>query len=317
MNISKAMINWLLNGDPSISFQVKRDLLKSSSKEIITEQNKISIKGWGNKLLAKQDPEGTWAKGLYSPKWISTTYTLLILRRLGLSQNNASAKKGAIILINKGYYNDGGINYFGSLNHSETCVTGMILSIISYFKIDDKRLDDLATFLFEQQMPDGGWNCLSFKGAKHSSFHTTLLVLEGLREYEKITPYMANDVKASRDKAIEFLLQHHLYKSDKSGRIIDSRMTRFPFPYGWRYDVISALDFMQEVNTVKDDRMTDSIELLVNKKTKEGYWNMQTRQSGRVYFEIEKVGKPSRWNTLRALRILKWLEEKNKKNNIV
>ncbi|MBN2521111.1 MAG: hypothetical protein JXB17_11430, partial [Bacteroidales bacterium] len=174
MKISKDNINWLFNGDPSIRYHVKRDILNATEGEIKTEQNKISLEGWGNKLLAKQDTEGTWAKGLYSPKWISTTYTLLILRRLGLNQDNVHARKGAEILLDKGYYRDGGINYFGSLKHSETCVTGMILSILSYFRIDDKRLDDLARFLFEQQMHDGGWNCESFKGAKHSSFHTTL-----------------------------------------------------------------------------------------------------------------------------------------------
>ena len=301
------IINWLLEGDPSIRYQTKRDLLISSSNEIEKEQMKISKEGWGYLFLLKQDKAGTWGGNLYSPKWISTTYTLQLLRRVGLQPDNSKAKAGAKILLDKGYYDkDGGINYFRSLNHSETCVTGIILAITCYFNIIDDRIDDLANFLLKQQMPDGGWNCQSFNGATHSSFHTTLLALEGLWEYKKKTPCQNNIFEESKNKAIELLLQHKLYKSDKTGKIIKPQFTRFSFPPRWYYDVMKALDFMQKINAPKDKRFNDAINLLIKKQTKEGLWKLQAKHQGKVFFEMEKVGEPSRWNTLRALRILKW-----------
>ncbi|MFC2138981.1 hypothetical protein ACFLTE_12500 [Bacteroidota bacterium] len=301
------IIDWLLEGDASVRYQTKRDLLSFTCEELEIEQKKISKEGWGDTLLSKQDPAGTWGGNIYSPKWISTTYTLQLLRRIGLHPDSPRAKVGAKILLDKGYYDkDGGINYFGTLNHSETCVTGIILAIVSYFNIKDSRIDDLANFLFEQQMLDGGWNCQSFNGAKHSSFHTTLLALEGLREYEKKTPCMFGRCEESKKKAIELLLMHRLFKSDKTGNIIKTQFTRFSFPPRWYYDVMKALDYMQEVKAPKDERFQDAIDLLQKKQTKEGLWKLQSKHPGKVFFDMEEVGKPSRWNTVRALRILKW-----------
>ena len=306
MHLDEDIINWLLMGDPAIRFQTLKDLKGSSVYELKKEQERITREGWGKQILDYQDEKGTWANGLYSPKWISTTYTLLLLRRIGLGQDNQQAKKGAVILLNKGFYKDGGINFFGSLKHSETCVTGMVLSILCYFRIDDHRIDELANFLFTQQMADGGWNCQSFRDATHSSFHTTISVLEGLWEYEKTTPCQSAKIKESRDQAVEFLLQHRLYKSDKTGKTVDEKMTRFAFPPRWRYDVMRALDFLQEIKAHKDKRFKEAIDLLIKKRTKEGYWRLQGKHSGRVFFDMEIPGGPSRWNTLRALRILKW-----------
>lgn len=302
------IIDWLLKGDPSIRYQTMRDILNAPCEELLKERDKISRQGWGDQLLNRQDPLGTWGKGIYTPKWISTTYTLLLLRRLAISPKNPQARQGAQILLDKGFYEDNGINYFKSLNHSETCVTGIVLSILCYFNIEDARINKLVNHLFEQQMPDGGWNCQSYNKATHSSFHTTVLVLEGLREYEKYTSQLNGDCKSSSLKAIEFLLQHKLYKSDKTGKIVDYKMTYFSFPPRWRYDVMRVLDFIQEAGAEKDKRMNDAIHLLLKKRTKEGLWKLQGKHPGKTFFEMEKVGQPSRWNTLRALRILKWWE---------
>jgi hypothetical protein len=302
---NKKITEWLMNGDPSIRWQVMRDLLCNSENKCEIERKKISVKGWGEKLLLKQDIEGMWAGSLYSQKWISTTYTMLLLKSFGLSPKNSKAKKACKVLLNGGFYNDGGINYFSSLNHSETCVTGMILSLLAYFHYDDERVDNLAEFLLRQQMADGGWNCQSFKGAKHSSFHTTISVLGGFREYEKLDPKKHSIIRRSQLEGVEFLLQHRLFRSHRTGKIFDSRITRFSFPPRWRYDILRALDYFQEANIPFDIRMNDALEIVINRKRNDGKWLLQSRHAGKTYFEMEQVGKPSRWNTLRALRVLK------------
>lgn len=306
MKSNSEIVNWLLKGDPSIRYQTLRDLTNADKEEIKKEQQRISKEGWGAVLLSKQDKEGTWAKSLYSPKWISTTYTLLQLKRMGLDQKNNQAKTGVKLLLDKGLYFDGGINYFKTLNHSETCVTGIVLGLLCYFQIADERINKLADFLFQQQMSDGGWNCQSFEGATHSSFHTTMLALEGLLEYEKWNPIMSEKCYLMRSKAIEFLLCHKLYKSHRTGKIAKPQFTRFSFPPRWKYDVMKALDYMQEISALKDSRFQDAIDLLIKKRTNEGLWKLNSNHPGKVYFYMEETGKPSRWNTLRALRILKW-----------
>lgn len=302
---NKNITEWLMSGDPSIRWQVMRDLLCKSENIFEVERKKIGVEGWGEKLLSMQDIEGMWAGSLYSRKWISTTYTMLLLKSFGLSPKNSKAKKACKVLLNGGFYNDGGINYFSSLNHSETCVTGMILSLLAYFHYDDERVDNLAEFLLSQQLADGGWNCQSFKGAKHSSFHTTISVLEGFREYEKLDPKKHSDIRRSQLEGVEFLLHHRLFRSHRTGKIFDARMTRFSFPPRWRYDILRALDYFLEANIPFDIRMNDAIEIVINRKRKDGKWLLQNRHPGKTFFEFEQVGRPSRWNTLRALRVLK------------
>ena len=304
MKFDRYVISWLLEGD---CWQVHRDLLESPTVLINSEREKITQEGWGKKLLDLQDPKGTWAKALYSPKWISTTYTMLLLLRFGTLINN-NIEKACVILLDKGFYKDGGINYFKSMDHSETCVTGMILSICSNFHIDDQRLDSLAEHLVNQQMEDGGWNCESYNGAKHSSFHTTISVLEGLLGYEQFRGFDKKITKVRND-AMEFLLEHSLFRSHRTGEIFDQRMMRFSFPPRWRYDILRCLNYACDVRCSKDERFSEAIELVKKKQGKDGRWKLQNRHPGRTYFEMEKPGKPSRWNTLRALRVLKWWNE--------
>ncbi len=182
---------WLLNGDPAIRWQTRRDLLGEPPEAYEPDRARVATEGWGARLLGRQDPAGTWANALYSPKWTSTTYTLLLLRHLGLSPENPQARRGCELLLNTGFYRDGGINLFKSFKHSETCVTGMILALLGYFRSPDDRLHRIAEHLLGQQMADGGWNCEQPKGATHGSFHTTISVLEGLREYALLHPARA------------------------------------------------------------------------------------------------------------------------------
>ncbi|HET7143396.1 MAG TPA: hypothetical protein VFI68_05205 [Anaerolineales bacterium] len=307
-------ISWLLEGDPSIRWQVQRDLLNASPAKYELERRKVAKEGWGARLLTLQDSNGHWGGGVYSPKWTSTTYTMLTLRQLGLPRNNPQAKRACKIFLDEGFFADGGINFFSyAWKHSETCVTGMILTLLAYFHYPDERIHLIAAHLVNQQMPDGGWNCRSYKGATHSSFHTTILALDGLHEYQSTYPERKKRLSPVRERGHEFLLAHHLYKSHRTGKVFDAAMTRMPFPHRWRYDFIRALDYFRACDAPADERMCDAIELLKQKQKKDGLWPLNSGMSGRKYFDLEEAGQPSRWNTLRALRILNWWNETAKR----
>jgi hypothetical protein len=266
--------------------------------------------GWAARLLARQDPDGRWAGGkssdggLYSPKWISTTYTLLLLRDLGLPQGNRQARKACTPLLDGGLQKDGGVNY-GWGGSSETCITGMVLSILSYFEYDDGRLETLAAHVLERQMPDGGWNCQSRFGATHSSMNTTISVLEGLRSYELFGRGNGRVLRAAQRRGREFLLAHRLFRSHTTGDVIKPVFLRFAFPPRWHYDVLRALDHFQAVDAPRDERVSEAIDV-VRAARRDGRWPLQHRFRGKTWFEMERLGAPSRWNTLRALRVLKW-----------
>lgn len=319
-----AVIEWLLAGDPAIRWQALRDLTAAPPQEVEAERQRVGTEGWGARLLAEQAPSGMWGGGLYGPKWISTTYTLLSLRQLGLPPENHQAQAGCRLLFERGIYKDGGINYFKSMNTSEACVTGMVLSILAYFHYPDERLEAIAKHLLWRQMRDCGWNCEDVKGASHSSFHTTLSVLEGLEEYKKLLGSGAvggqggllEAIEQAQGRAHEFLLAHRLFRSHRSGEVVDGRMLRFPFPPRWRYDILRALDYFQGRASpvrgrdplARDERLLDAVQVLVKKRREDGRWPAYAGMAGRIYFELEQAGQPGRWNTLRGLRVLRWWE---------
>jgi hypothetical protein len=301
---------WLLDGDPAIRWQTLRDVVGAPKNSVERERQKVARAGWGARLLAKQESDGRWAGGmsgdggLYHPKWISTTYTMLLLRDFGLPVANPQARRACTLLLDEGVQRDGGINY--DWNQSETCVTGMVLSILSAFEYGDDRLDTVADYLLEEQMPDGGWNCRRRRGATHSSVHTTISALEGLRYYESLRRRKVAAVRAAQRRGREFLLVHRLFRSHRTGEIIKPIFLRFSFPPRWHYDILRALDYFQAVKAPRDPRLADAIEIVRNERIKDGRWPLQNSYKGKTYFEMERVGAPSRWNTLRALRVLKW-----------
>ena len=314
------MIQWLLDGDPAIRWQTLRDLVGAAKRAVEQEQRKVPRQGWGARLLDKQDPAGTWAGGqasdggLYSPKWTSTAYTMLLLRDFGLPASNPQARKACSLLLDGGLQRDGGINYgiwAKWTRKSETCVTGMVLSILSHFAYDDTRLDTLADHLLEEQMPDGGWNCRRPQGATHASVHTTISVLEGLRLYELHRGRKIPEVLAAQRRGREFLLVHRLFRSHRTGEIIKPLFLRFSFPPRWHYDILRALDYFQAVDAPCDPRLSEAIEIVRTNRNKDGRWPLQHSYKGKTYFELERLGAPSRWNTLRALRVLKWWDGGN------
>ena len=307
MLFNEETMKWLLDGDPAVVWQVQRDLLDEPTSTYEATRARVATEGWGSQFLALQDPGGTWAKGLYGPKWQSTTYTMLTLRRLGLPPDNPQTQKGCELLLEGGFMPDGGIHYTRNpkIQHSETCITGMVLSILAYFRYPDERVHSLVAHLLRQQMADGGWNCRSYQGDTHSSFHTTISALEGLWEYEKTYGESA-EIDAARMQAHEFLCLHQLYRSHRTGEIFDQKLTRLTFPPRWRYDLLRVLDYFQNCNAPQDIRMNEGIELLQARQRKDGTWPLNSGMSGRFFFHMEKAGQPSRMNTLRVLRVLRW-----------
>ena len=299
---SDGVIDWLLAGDASIRWQTLRDLAGASERGWKLEQRKVAGEGWGARLLALQDADGRWAGGVYTPKWTSTTYTLLLLRDMGLVPGNAQAVRACRLLLDQGFWRDGGINLFPrAWKHSETCVTSMVLSIARWFALDDPRMERVAEHLLAAQMPDGGWNCRAapgFGGATHGSFHTTILALEALLGW----PAGAQ----ARARGEEFLLLHRLFRSHRTGAVAKSDFTRFHFPPRWHYDVLRGLDYFRAASAPLDPRLADAIELVGAHRQGDGMWPLPKGYTGKVFFEMEKAGQASRWNTLRALRVLRW-----------
>jgi hypothetical protein len=233
---------------------------------------------------------------------------MLLLRDFGLPAD-ARTRKACALLLDHGLQRDGGINYGARATRTgrgETCIAGMVLSILSHFEYDDPRLETVANHLLEQQMPDGGWNCRRHQGATHSSVNTTISVLEGLRLYEVHRGCRVRAVRAAQRRGREFLLVHRLFRSHRTGTIIKTEFTRLVYPPRWHYDVLRALDHFQDVNATRDQRLAEAIDIVRNAQGVDGRWLLEHSYKGKTYFALERQGAPSRWNTLRALRVLRW-----------
>jgi len=307
----KRIIEWLLEGDVSIQYQTYRDLLGINRKDL---QERISCEGWGKQFLSKRNSNGHWGDRFYQPKWISTHYTLLDLRNLNLNPENEIIKEAIELVLDSGKSEDGGIPLGPSTSqHSDVCVNGMFLNYASYFNTEEKKLHSIIDSILHEIMPDGGFNCRTTRsGARHSSLHTTISVLEGLIEFNKSgSTYRMNEIQSAKASAEEFILLHRLFLSDHTGKIISKEFLKIPYPSRWKYDILRALDYFQYAKSRRDERMDESIGLIQRKRQNNGTWNMQAAHPGQVHFPIEQAGAPSRWNTFRALRVFKYFEINN------
>ncbi len=298
------IIKWLLEGDVSIQYQVYRDLLGHDRKDL---QDRIANEGWGKLFLSKRKTNGHWGLRFYQPKWTSTHYTLLDLRNLDLTPNNLGVRNTIEMVLDTSKAEDGGIRLGPSTSvHSDVCVNGMFLNYASYFQTDEQRLHSIVDSIISEIMPDGAFNCRTTRsGAIHSSLHTTLSVLEGLTEFQKAGyHYRMNELQSARESAEEFILVHQMFLSDRTGEIIRKDFLKIPYPSRWKYDILRALDYFQYAGRKWDDRMNPAIQVLLKKQNKDATWNLQAKHPGKEHFEMEKTGKPSRWNTLRAMRVL-------------
>ncbi len=298
------LIEWLLEGDVSIQHQVERDLLGRERPDL---QERIATEGWGAQFLSFRKKEGHWGQRFYQPKWISTHYTVLDLKNLAISPNNKAIKQSITQVIQTLKGPDGGILPIGKEQKSDVCVNGMFLNYAAYFGASDEDLHSIIDFLLAEHMQDGGFNCNSnYKGAVHSSMHSTLSVIEGILEYAKNGyTYRLEDLQSAEEQSRAFILQHELFRSDHTGNIIDKKMLMLSYPSRWKYDILRGLDYFQSAGVNYDPRMQAALDILKKKRRKDNKWPVQAKHPGQTHFDMEVTGGPSRWNTLRALRVLK------------
>ena len=304
--VDQNLVNWLLNGDVAVQYQTRRDLLGSGRKELEALQQRIALEGWGARYLACRRPEGHWGRTYYQPKWTCTHYTLLDLKNLGLPPRQAAAGETLTQVFSREKGKDGGINPFVTVKESDVCLNGMALSCAAYFGVGQEDLCSVIDFLLSQVMGDGGFNCHSNRGgARHSSLHSTLSVLEGLGEYRKGGyGYRLPEVRAAEEAGREFILCHRLFRSDRTGAVIHRQFLQLYHPTRWHYDILRALDYFRDAGVPYDGRMEDALTELQRKRKPDGRWLLPAGPRGQVHFTMEDPGRPSRWNTLRALRVL-------------
>jgi hypothetical protein len=306
----ESVLRWLLEGDPAIRWQTMRDLNGAPERTVRREQRRVAVEGWGARLLDLQDSDGRWAAGVYTPKWTSTTYTLLLLRTFGLPARHPQALRACQVLLDAGFWQDGGINFYPRrAARSETCISSMVLALVCWFQLDDPRVDRLAEHVMARQMADGGWNCRAteaYGGATHGSFYTTISALEALLEYERSRPGGAHIAREAQVRGREFLLVHRLFRSHRTGEVVKAAMTRLAFPPQWHFDILRGLDYFRASGAGRDERLSDALELIEKKRTGDGRWLLESVYPGKIFFTMETKGRDSRWNTLRALRVLRW-----------
>ncbi len=189
----------------------------------------------------------------------------------------------------------------------DLCHLGFMLGLGAYFLSGDARLAPLAEAVLSAQYDDGGWNCQmrNYPERRHSSFNTTFNVLEGLRIAAERGAVEERAFRDSEARALEFMLAHRLYRSDKTGEVVADRFTHLTYPWHWHYTVLRGLDYFRLTPAIDDARLDDAIELLRDRRKPNGRWPLQKRIPGTLLVEMEKPGTESRWNTLRALRVLR------------
>jgi len=289
------LVAWLLEGDPSIRWRVHRDILGSPASIVQAERAKVATEGWGAKLISLQDPDGRWGGGDYSPKWISTTYTLLHLLWLGLEPGHPAALAGCERLW----------EWQSRWRIPETCIVSMLVRLTAAHGYAAERLDDVVGYLVDQQLNDGGWNCAARdEPGKHSSFHTSIQALEALDAYQRAGGSATDEAQA---RGREFFLRHRLYRSHRTGEVAIRSSTRFPQFPEWHFDVLRGLEHFAWVGAEKDQRLDDAIGVVRQARRANGPWQTYAGYPGRTWFRMEEPG-PSRWNTVRALRVLSWWE---------
>lgn len=315
----ETVIAWLLDSDPAIRWQVMRDLTGASADQVEAERARVATEGAGARLLALQEADGSWAGTAFNQELDSTMHVLSLLRELGLDPASGKARRAVDLVRDrvrwKGWDWDGswrGWDFDGNpffAGEVEPCINGQVGASGAYFGQDIQRIVDL---LLAEQLPDGGWNCEAENGSTRSSFNTTICVLEALLEREN-TGEAGQKVTEARLKGQEYLLERHLFRRRSTGEVIErdrkdgSVWTRFAFPTWWHYDVLRGLDYLRRAGAAPDERIAEVVELVAAKAGGDGRWPLETRHPGRMPLEFDEgVGRPSRWITLRALRVLNW-----------
>ncbi|HJP70432.1 MAG TPA: hypothetical protein VJ975_01795 [Candidatus Limnocylindria bacterium] len=304
--------DWLLDADPAIRWQALRDLTDAPPDEVAAERSRVATEGWGAELLALQAPDGQWDGGTYRPGWVNDSkpffdawtashFALAQLRDLGLDPRSAEAQRAVGLVRDNVRWEANGAAYFDG--EVEPCINGIALANGSYF---GQAVDGIVDKLLEGALGDGGWNCWAEYGATVSSFHSTMCVLEGLLAWERAGG-SSEAVSAARRQGEEYLLERRLFRRRSTSEVIDPRFTMFSYPPYWYYDVLRALDYFRAATAEPDGRLAEAIDLVASRQDVDGRWPLENVHQGPTHVEMEgPEGFPSRWNTLRALRVLRW-----------
>lgn len=315
----QTVIDWLLDGDPSIRWQVMRDLIGAPTEEVAAERARVATEGWGARLLSLQGADGSWAGAAWNRGWDSTMHVLTLLRELGLDPASDVARHAVGQVREgvrwRGWDVDGawrgedfeGAPYF--MGEVEPCINGQVAASGAYFGQDVRRI---ANRLLGEHLPDGGWNCEAENGSTRSSFNTTICVLEALLEVELAGGSSAS-VTQARLRGQEYLLERRLLRRRSTGAVIerdrksDAMWSNFAFPTWWHYDALRGLDYLRRADVTPDERVAEAIALVESKRDGDGRWPLDTQYPGAMPVELDEgEGRPSRWITLRALRVLDW-----------
>jgi hypothetical protein len=320
----KSVIQWLLDSDSSIRWQALRNLQHAPAAEVAAERAKVATEGWGAALLAAQAEGGTWPGGEARFPEYTSMRTLLLLHDMGLDPASEQAKT-AVARVRKNVQwlmnipkedlpKDEDISWWHKPffeGEVEPCINGRVVTIGAYFGED---MQPLVERLLGEQMADGGWNCDQEQGSTRGSFHTTIDVLEGLLEFERATGG-SPAVEAARERGQEYLLERRLFKRLSTGEAIEHDRkdgpvwTQFSYPAGWRYDILRGLDYLRAAGAKPDPRMKEAIEIIASNRDVSGRWALGIVHPDEVVAEPGVAeGQPSRWNTLRASRVLDWYD---------
>ena len=319
------VVEWLLDSDPAIRWQVLRDLTGAPDAAVSAERARVAREGWGARVLALQGEDGHWSReappfpsaaavnwwrsmpserqGTLFPQWTSTAWSLMLLRDFGLDPASTAARRAVDRVRDHCQWEHDGEPFFAG--EVEPCINGRTVATGAYFGEDVRPIVDR---LLGEQMTDGGWNCEQENGSTRGSFHTTICVLEGLLEYERAVGG-APEVTAARLRGQEYLLERRMLRRLSNGEVIDPAWTEFSYPPGWYYDVLRGLDYLRAAGVAPDERMGEAIAIVRSKCDASGRWPLENPHPGTLHFAMDEgEGRPSRWNTLRAMRVLKWCD---------
>jgi len=297
------VVAWLLDSDPSIRWQVLRDLADASPEIVAAERARVASEGWGPRLLDQQRPDGNWGDGIATPFWWSNMYTLVFLRDLGIDPTSPRARNAIALVRDRVTWGPefGNSPFFEG--EVEPCINGRVVALGAYF---GQRSDRLVDRLLGERLADGGWNCEAERGSVRSSFHTTICVLEGLLAWEEAfgaTPAVTD----ARRSGQEYLLERRLLRRASTGEVIDPKWTELAFPPLWHYDLLRALDYLRAAGLRPDARVEEAVGIVRARSQADGRWLLDVRHKDTLHEEMAgAVGQPNRWITLRARRVLDW-----------
>ena len=306
------VIDWLLDSDPSIRWQLMRDLMYEPADVIATERSRVATDGWGARLLALQAPDGLWGGKAWSHDWTDAFHVLELLRRFGLDPESEQARRAIGLVREHVTWGDGAEWQNPWADHGffqgevEPCINGNVVSTGSYFGVD---MTPLVERLLDEQLPDGAWNCEVENGATVSSFGTTINVLEGLLAHERAIGGSAR-VREARRRGEAYMLERRMFRRKSTGEVIDPSWLEFSFPTWYFYDVLRGLDYLRDADVTPDERVAEAIGVVEGHRDPDGRWPLQNVHEGVAHIQMEDgEGKPSRWNTLRAMRVLDWFAQ--------